>query len=99
MAGAIGSVFPVELGGDAAPPVRRRSRAAVADLVVDRGAAAAWARSGVDLLVTLPRYRLENIMSDQLSHGRPGHRRRPALAVAIVIPTVDGGELSQSSGT
>lgn len=38
-----------------------------ADLVTDRGARAAWARTGVDLIVTIPRYRLENIMTEQHS--------------------------------
>jgi hypothetical protein len=38
-----------------------------ADLVSDRGAVAAWTRTGVDLIVTVPRYRLERIMSDQNS--------------------------------
>jgi hypothetical protein len=37
------------------------------DLVSDRGAGAAWARTGVDLIVTIPRYRLERIMSEQHS--------------------------------
>lgn len=36
-----------------------------ADLVHDRGARAAWTRTGLDLLVTVPRYRLERIMSEQ----------------------------------
>ncbi len=38
-----------------------------ADLVADRGAGAAWARTGVDLIVTLPRYRLESVMNEQHS--------------------------------
>ncbi len=38
-----------------------------ADLVTDRGARAAWTRTGVDLIVTIPRYRLENIMTEQHS--------------------------------
>lgn len=38
-----------------------------ADLVNDRGNARAWARTGIDLTVTLPRYRLERIMSEQHS--------------------------------
>jgi ABC-type Na+ efflux pump permease subunit len=38
-----------------------------ADLVADRGVRAAWARTGVDLIVTVPRYRLESIMNDQHS--------------------------------
>lgn len=38
-----------------------------ADLVDDRGIRAAWALTGVDLIVTLPRYRLESVMSEQRS--------------------------------
>jgi hypothetical protein len=38
-----------------------------ADLVIDRGLRAAWARTGVDLIVTVPRYRLESIMNEQHS--------------------------------
>jgi hypothetical protein len=38
-----------------------------ADLVNDRGVRAAWTRTCVDLIVTVPRYRLESIMSDQHS--------------------------------
>ena len=37
------------------------------DLVADRGVRAAWARTSVDLVVTVPRYRLESIMSEQRS--------------------------------
>lgn len=38
-----------------------------ADLLVDRGIRTAWARTSVDLIVTVPRYRLESIMSEQKS--------------------------------
>lgn len=38
-----------------------------ADLVTDRGARAAWTRTGIDLIVTIPRYRLERIMTEQHS--------------------------------
>jgi hypothetical protein len=38
-----------------------------ADLVADRGLRAAWTRTGVDLIVTVPRYRLERIMTEQHS--------------------------------
>ncbi|MGI8929118.1 MAG: hypothetical protein ACR2H0_06615 [Candidatus Limnocylindrales bacterium] len=38
-----------------------------ADLITDRGARAAWTRTSVDLIVTIPRYRLENIMTEQHS--------------------------------
>lgn len=34
------------------------------DLFSDRGAAAAWARTGLDLLITIPRYRLESTMDN-----------------------------------
>ena len=37
------------------------------DLVDDRGARKAWTRTGVDLIVTVPRYRLECIMNEQHS--------------------------------
>jgi hypothetical protein len=33
------------------------------DLVTDRGVRAAWARTGIDLTVTVPRYQLERIMT------------------------------------
>lgn len=39
----------------------------LADLINDRGAGAAWARTSVDLIVTVPRYRLESVMNEQLS--------------------------------
>jgi hypothetical protein len=37
------------------------------DLVADRGLRAAWARTTVDLVVTLPRYRMESLMSERTS--------------------------------
>ncbi len=37
------------------------------DLIADRGVRAAWARTGVDLIVTVPRYRLESIVNERLS--------------------------------
>jgi len=36
-----------------------------ADLTRDRGRAAAWSRSGLDLIVTIPRYHLETAMNPQ----------------------------------
>jgi len=36
-----------------------------ADLITDRGARAAWTRTSIDLIVTMPRYRLEGIMTEQ----------------------------------
>ena len=38
-----------------------------ADLIGERGIAAAWARTGLDLLVTVPRYRLETTMNNRHS--------------------------------
>ncbi len=38
-----------------------------ADLVADRGARVACTRTGLDLIVTVPRYRLESIMSEKRS--------------------------------
>jgi hypothetical protein len=38
-----------------------------ADLVTDRGARLAWTRTGIDLIVTVPRYRLEHLMTEQHS--------------------------------
>lgn len=37
------------------------------DLVTDRGTRAAWARTSLDLIITIPRYHLEQIMNDQRS--------------------------------
>lgn len=39
-----------------------------ADLLADRGARATWARTGLDLAVTLPRYRLESLMTERQSN-------------------------------
>ncbi len=53
------------------PSFRRRYGADLvqhfSDLVADRGVPAAWSRTSVDLLVTVPRYRLETVMNDQHS--------------------------------
>jgi hypothetical protein len=38
-----------------------------ADLVTDRGTRAAWTRTTNDLIITVPRYRLESIMSEKAS--------------------------------
>ncbi len=46
-----------------------------ADLVAQDGAAATWRRTAVDLAVTVPRYRLESLMSS---------RRSTAVLVAVV---------------
>jgi peptidoglycan/LPS O-acetylase OafA/YrhL len=37
------------------------------DLLVDHGIRSAWARTSIDLIVTVPRFRLESIMSEQKS--------------------------------
>jgi hypothetical protein len=60
-----------------------------ADLVTDRGARAAWTRTGVDLLVTVPRYRLESMMNQQHS--------ATSLNVAITLLAA-GGVLSLLTG-
>ena len=52
------------------------------DLVVDRGAAAAWTRTGVDLITTVPRYRLETIMSE--------HHSASTLNIIIALLTAGG---------
>lgn len=38
-----------------------------ADLTADRGARAAWIRTALDFVITVPRYHLERIMSEQRS--------------------------------
>jgi len=60
-----------------------------ADLITDRGARAAWTRTGVDLIVTIPRYRLENIMTEQHS--------ATTLHLAITLLAA-GGVLSLLTG-
>jgi len=52
------------------------------DLVTDRGARAAWARTGLDLTITIPRYHLERIMND--------HRSTTTLNIVIVVLAVGG---------
>jgi len=60
-----------------------------ADLVTNRGARAAWTRTGLDLVVTVPRYRLESIMSEQHS--------ATTLNVGIALLAA-GGVLSLATG-
>jgi hypothetical protein len=60
-----------------------------ADLVRDRGTWAAWVRTSVDLLVTIPRYRLESIMTEQHS--------ATAVNVAITLLAA-GGVMSVLTG-
>lgn len=52
------------------------------DLVAERGARAAWARTSVDLIVTLPRYRLESIMTEP--------HTTTAITAAIAICALTG---------
>jgi hypothetical protein len=51
-----------------------------ADLVAERGVRAAWARTFVDLIVTVPRYRLETVMNEQ----------RSASTVSVAIGVLAG---------
>lgn len=60
-----------------------------ADLVTDRGAAAAWTRTGVDLIVTVPRYRLESMMNE--------HHSATSLNVAVTLLAA-GGVMSVLTG-
>lgn len=39
------------------------------ELAADLGRATAWRRTGLDLLITVPRYRLEHVMSEKHSTG------------------------------
>ncbi len=60
-----------------------------ADLVTDRGVGKAWTRTGLDLVVTIPRYRLERIMTEQQS----------ATTLNVVITVLAGaGVLSVLTG-
>lgn len=60
-----------------------------ADLVIDRGTRAAWSRTALDLLVTVPRYRLESIMNE----------RHSATTLNITIGLlVGGGVVSMLTG-
>lgn len=52
------------------------------DLVSDRGQRAAWTRTGVDLIVTIPYYRLESIMTE--------HQSATTLGIAIGLLTAGG---------
>jgi hypothetical protein len=52
------------------------------DLVADRGLRAAWARTTVDLVVTLPRYRMESLMSERTT--------TTTITVAIVLLVTAG---------
>src|SRR5262245_11419814 len=52
------------------------------DLVLDLGAPAAWRRTSVDLLVSIPRFHLENVMSERTS--------TTALTVTLVLLSAAG---------
>ena len=52
------------------------------DLVADRGTRAAWTRTTTDLIITVPRYRLETIMSEKTS--------TTTLYLTIGAPTLGG---------
>jgi hypothetical protein len=59
------------------------------DLVTHMGAPAAWARTGIDLVVTVPRYQLETIMTER-------HSDR-ALYITLTVLAA-GGALSFLAG-
>jgi hypothetical protein len=52
------------------------------DLVSDRGVRSAWARTGLDLTVTVPRYQLERIMTERQSNT--------ALHATVALLTLGG---------
>ena len=53
-----------------------------ADLVTDRGAQAAWARTSLDLTITIPRYRLEQLMNQ--------HQSTTALYLTVGLLSLGG---------
>jgi len=53
-----------------------------ADLITDRGTRATWTRTTTDLIITVPRYRLESIMSEKTSTA--------TLSLTIGILTLGG---------
>lgn len=59
------------------------------DLLDDHGIRTAWTRTSIDLIVTVPRYRLENIMSEQKS--------ATSINIALVVLSV-GGMLALTTG-
>lgn len=59
------------------------------DLAADRGTRAAWTRAGTDLIVTVPRYRLEQIMTEQQS--------TTAVSATIAVLAI-GGAMSLLGG-
>ncbi|MEO8162803.1 MAG: hypothetical protein ABI590_03400 [Ilumatobacteraceae bacterium] len=60
-----------------------------ADLLGDRGIRSTWARTSVDLIVTVPRYRLESIMSEEKSAA--------TINLALAVLSV-GGMLALTTG-
>ena len=53
------NLYPAEFRHEFGPDLEQH----FADLHADRGARAAWARTAFDLIITVPRYRLESVMS------------------------------------
>lgn len=60
-----------------------------ADMVDDRGRRAAWSRTAIDLIVTVPRYRLESIMNESQSTTTMGVTLA-ALIVAAAVGVLTG---------
>lgn len=60
------------------------------DLIADLGPTRAWCRSGLDLLVTVPRYRLEAIVSTRHSDSTPNVITGTLLVIAAAA-TLNGG--------
>ena len=59
------------------------------DLVTDRGKGAAWRRTAIDLLVTVPRYRLERVMT---------HRASTTVLTWIIVLLATAGVASFLTG-
>jgi hypothetical protein len=61
---------------------------AFSDLVADRGSAAAWRRTSIDLLVTVPRFRMETVMNPDRTTTAvaflAGLVALPALALVVL---------------
>lgn len=61
------------------------------DLAADRGVAAAWARTGLDLTVTVPRYQLERIMTEPHTNGALDATVALLVLGGVATLTVDNG--------
>lgn len=59
------------------------------DLLDEHGVRAAWTRASIDLVVTVPRYRLESIMSE--------HSSTTTINTALIVLSV-GGSISLFTG-